>query len=168
HVPLPLLAHLGPSAAAGIGTLLGLDTETIFQAIGQALHTTTATRQSRKGTISTWKAHAPTFAGKIAVEAADRAMRGQTSPVPVYEGEDGALAWLLARPAARYTVPLPAPGEPKRAILATCTKAHSAEYQAQAWIDLARQLHTTHPETADPQRVDSILIRTSHHTHYVI
>src|SRR5699024_12728911 len=33
------VAHLGPSAAAGIGTLLGLDTETVFQAIGQALHT---------------------------------------------------------------------------------------------------------------------------------
>ncbi|HEU4850420.1 MAG TPA: MmgE/PrpD family protein, partial [Terrimesophilobacter sp.] len=63
------VAHLGPSAAAGIGTLLGLDTETIFQAIGQALHTTTATRQSRKGEISTWKAHAPAFAGKMAVEA---------------------------------------------------------------------------------------------------
>src|SRR5690606_28846727 len=69
------VAHLGPSAAAGIGTLLGLDTETVFQAIGQALHTTTATRQSRKGQISTWKAHAPAFAGKVAVEAVDRAMR---------------------------------------------------------------------------------------------
>ncbi len=43
------IAHLGPSAAAGIGTLLGLSTETIHQAIGQALHTTTTTRQSRKG-----------------------------------------------------------------------------------------------------------------------
>ncbi len=74
------VAHLGPSAAAGIGTLLDLDTETIFQAVGQALHTTTATRQSRKGEISTWKAHAPAFAGKMAVEAVDRAMRGQTSP----------------------------------------------------------------------------------------
>ena len=162
------VAHLGPSAAAGIGTLLGLDTETVFQAIGQALHTTTATRQSRKGEISTWKAHAPAFAGKMAVEAADRAMRGQTSPVPIYEGEDGVIAWLLGGPEARYTVPLPASGEPKRAILDTYTKEHSAEYQAQAWIDLARKLHTTHPETADPQRVDSILIRTSHHTHYVI
>ena len=75
------VAHLGPSAAAGIGTLLGLDVETIYQAIGQALHTTTATRQSRKGEISTWKAYAPAFAGKMAVEAVDRAMRGETSPV---------------------------------------------------------------------------------------
>ncbi|MBK0330673.1 MmgE/PrpD family protein [Brachybacterium sp. MASK1Z-5] len=162
------VAHLGPSAAAGIGTLLGLDAETIFQAISQALHTTTATRQSRKGEISTWKAHAPAFAGKMAVEAVDRAMRGQTSPVPIYEGDDGVIAWLLDGPDARYTVSLPDPGEPKRAILDTFTKEHSAEYQAQAWIDLARRLHETHPEVTDPEQVDSILIRTSHHTHFVI
>ncbi len=86
------VAHLGPpSAAAGIGTLLGLEVETIFQSVGQALHTTTATRQSRKGEISTWKAHAPpAFAGKMAVEAVDRSMRGQTSPpVPIYEAKMG-------------------------------------------------------------------------------
>lgn len=101
------VAHLGPSAAAGVGTLLGLDTETVFQAVGQALHTTTATRQSRKGEISTWKAHAPAFAGKMAVEAVDRAMRGQTSPVPIYEGEDGVIAWMLDGPDAhtRYLCP---------------------------------------------------------------
>ncbi|GHG60164.1 2-methylcitrate dehydratase [Sinomonas cellulolyticus] len=162
------VAHLGPSAAAGIGALLGLDVETVFQAVGQALHTTTATRQSRKGEISTWKAHAPAFAGKMAVEAVDRAMRGQTSPVPIYEGEDGVIAWMLDGPEAAYEVPLPAEGESKRAILDTYTKEHSAEYQAQAWIDLARKLHREHPEVTDPANVASILIKTSHHTHYVI
>ena len=162
------VAHLGPSAAAGIGTLLGLDAETIFQAVGQGLHTTTATRQSRKGEISTWKAHAPAFAAKLAVEAVDRALRGQTSPVPIYEGEDGVIAWMLDGPEADYTVPLPAPGEAKRAILDTYTKEHSAEYQAQAWIDLARKLHHEHPQVTDPANVESVLIRTSHHTHYVI
>ena len=162
------VAHLGPSAAAGIGTLLGLDVETIFQSVGQALHTTTATRQSRKGEISTWKAHAPAFAGKIAVEAADRAMRGQTSPVPIYEGEDGVIAWLLDGPDASYQVPLPEAGEAKRAILDTYTKEHSAEYQAQALIDLARKLHNEYPELKNPDNVASVVIRTSHHTHYVI
>ncbi|WP_121866502.1 MmgE/PrpD family protein [Glutamicibacter nicotianae] len=162
------VAHLGPSAAAGIGTLLGLDVETIFQAVGQGLHTTTATRQSRKGEISTWKAHAPAFAGKMAVEAADRAMRGQTSPVPIYEGEDGVIAWMLDGKDAAYEVPLPEAGEAKRAILDTYTKEHSAEYQAQAWIDLARKLHGEHPEATDPKNVKSVLIKTSHHTHYVI
>ncbi|WP_085529656.1 MmgE/PrpD family protein [Kocuria massiliensis] len=162
------VAHLGPSAAAGIGTLLGLNTETIFQAVGQALHTTTATRQSRKGEISTWKSHAPALAGKLAVEAVDRAMRGQTSPVPIYEGEDGVIAWMLDGPDASYDVPLPEPGEAKRGILDSYTKEHSAEYQAQAWIDMARKLHREHPEIADPEKVDSIVLHTSHHTHFVI
>lgn len=162
------VAHLGPSAAAGIGTLLGLDVETIYQAVGQALHTTTATRQSRKGEISTWKAHAPAFAGKMAVEAVDRAMRGQTSPSPIYEGEDGVIARMLDGKKAAYEVPLPAAGEPKRAILDSYTKEHSAEYQAQAWIDLARKLGTERPELRDPANIDRIVLHTSHHTHYVI
>ncbi|UOE43072.1 MmgE/PrpD family protein [Agromyces larvae] len=162
------VAHLGPSAAAGIGTLLGLPVDTVYQAVGQALHTTTATRQSRKGEISTWKAHAPAFAGKMAVEAVDRAMRGETSPSPIYEGEDGVIAWLLDGADASYDVPLPAPGEAKRAILDSYTKEHSAEYQAQAWIDLARKLHTERPDLADPSAIASIVLHTSHHTHYVI
>jgi len=172
------VAHLGPSAAAGIGTLLGLSPEVIFQAIGQALHTTTATRQSRKGEISSWKAHAPAFAGKMAVEAIDRAMRGETSPTPIYEGEDGVIAWLLDGPSAAYEVPLPERGEAKRAILDTYTKEHSAEYQAQALIDLARKLHREHPELrqgefgqgefAYGENIASVVIHTSHHTHNVI
>ncbi|MFT4220068.1 MAG: MmgE/PrpD family protein [Microbacterium sp.] len=168
------VAHLGPSAAAGIGTLLGLPVETVYQAVGQALHTTTATRQSRKGEISTWKAHAPAFAGKMAVEAVDRAMRGETSPSPIYEGEDGVIAWMLDGPGAAYDVPLPGEGEPKRAILDSYTKEHSAEYQAQAWIDLARRLGNEHPALrqahgpGSQEQIESVVLHTSHHTHYVI
>ena len=162
------VAHLGPSVAAGLGTLLGLDEATIYQAIGQALHTTTSTRQSRKGEISTWKAYAPAFAGKAAIEAVDRAMRGQTSPAPIYEGEDGVIAWMLGGPSASYTVSLPGPSEAKRAILDSFTKEHSAEYQAQAWIDLARRLHREHPELIDGRLIEKIVIHSSYHTHFVI
>ena len=63
---------------------------------------------------------------------------------------------------------LPGLGEAKRAILETYTKEHSAEYQSQALIDLARRLHREHPETGDPARVRSIVLHTSHHTHVVI
>ena len=96
------IAHLGPSAAAGIGALLGLPAETIYQAVQQALHVTTTTRQSRKGEISSWKAYAPAFAGKMAIEAVDRVMRGESAPSPAYEGEDGFIAWLLGGPKAEY------------------------------------------------------------------
>ena len=162
------VAHLGPAVAAGLGTLLGLEPAVTAHAIGQALHTTTATRQSRKGEISTWKAYAPAFAGKVAIEAVDRAMRGQTSPTPIYEGEDGVIARLLDGPDARYVVSLPGPGEAKRAILDSFTKEHSAEYQAQAWIDLARRLHDRYPSWRDGSAIESIVLRTSHHTHHVI
>jgi 2-methylcitrate dehydratase len=126
------------------------------------LHTTTTTRQSRKGTISSWKAYAPAFAGKIAVEAVDRAMRGEGAPAPIYEGADGVLAQLLDGPDASYVVPLPGPGEAKGGILDTYTKEHSAEYQSQALIDLARRLG---PRIGAFARVRSIVI---HHTHHVI
>ncbi len=163
------IAHLGPSAAAGIGTALGLDTEVIFQAVQQALHVTTTTRQSRKGEISSWKAYAPAFAGKMAVEAVDRAMRGEGAPSPAWEGEDGFIAWLLGGPEARYTVPLPGPGEAKRAIMETYTKEYSAEYQSQALIDLARRMGPEIRERSGGfDSVESIVIHTSHHTHYVI
>jgi 2-methylcitrate dehydratase len=104
----------------------------------------------------------------MAVEAVDRAMRGETSPTPIYEGEDGVIAWLLDGPDAAYQVSLPEKGEAKRAILDSYTKEHSAEYQAQAWIDLARKLHREHPELVDPANVAAVVIHTSHHTHYVI
>ncbi|QKT06763.1 MmgE/PrpD family protein [Gordonia sp. X0973] len=159
------VAHLGPSAAAGIGTMLGLDIDTIYQAVGQALHLTTATRQSRKGQISSWKAYAPALAGKVAIEAVDRAMRGEGAPSPIWEGEDGVIAWLLDGPDASYTVPLPGPGEAKRAILDSYTKEHSAEYQSQAPIDLARRMRSRIDNLDD---IESIVLHTSNHTHVVI
>ena len=159
------IAHLGPSAAAGIGAALGLPADTIYQAVQQSLHVTTTTRQSRKGEISSWKAYAPAFAGKMAVEAVDRAMRGEGAPSPAWEGEDGFIAWLLGGAEAEYFVPLPEKGEAKRAILDTYTKEHSAEYQSQALIDLARRLRR---KIDDLSKVKSIIIHTSHHTHHVI
>ncbi len=159
------IAHLGPSVAAGIGTLLGLDTETIYQAVQQAAHTTITTRQSRKADISSWKAYAPAYAGKNALEAVDRCMRGEASPSPIYEGEDSIIAWILAGPEAVYQVPLPAPGEAKRAILETYTKGHAAEYQAQALIDLAFRLRE---RISDFESIQEIVIHGSHQTHYVI
>ena len=159
------IAHLCPSAAAGIGAMLGLDTDTIYQAVQQAVHVGFSTRQSRKGEISSWKAYAPAHAGKLAIEAVDRAMRGEKSPSPIYEGEDSVIAWMLGGKTASYNVPLPAPGEPCRAILDSYTKEHSAEYQAQAWIDLAFKLRK---EISDQKKIREVIIHTSHHTHYVI
>lgn len=159
------VAHLCPAQAAGVCALLGLDTETTYQAIQQALHVSISTRQSRKGEISSWKAYVPAHGAKLAIEAVDRAMRGEGSPSPIYEGEDSVIAWILDGPDANYTVPLPEKGEEKRAILETYTKEHSAEYQSQALIDLAFRMRE---KVSDFSEIKNILIETSHHTHYVI
>ncbi len=159
------IAHLCPATAAGIGTLLGLSTEVVYQAIQQAVHVSFTTRQSRKGEISSWKAYAPAHAGKLAVEAVDRAMRGEGAPSPIYEGEDSVIAYMLDGKDGKYEVPLPEPGEGKRAILETYTKEHSAEYQSQALIDLACRMRS---RVKDFNDVKEIVIHTSHHTHYVI
>ncbi len=159
------IAHLGPSVAAGLGTMLGLKTETIYQAIQQALHTTISTRQSRKGEISSWKAFAPAHAGKLGIEAVDRAMRGEGAPSPIYEGEDSVVARILDGKKAVYKIPLPKKKEEKKAILETYTKEYSAEYQAQALIDLAKKLNRRIKNLNDVKKID---IYTSHHTHNVI
>ncbi len=159
------IAHLCPAAAAGIGTMLNLPTDQIYQSIQQALHVSCTTRQSRKGAISSWKAYAPAHAGKLAIEAVDRCMRGEGAPSPIYEGEDSVISWMLDGPDADYTIPLPEKGEAKRAILETYTKEHSAEYQSQALIDLAAKMGQ---EIDNFDDIEEIIIHTSHHTHYVI
>ena len=146
--------------------MLGLDTETIYQAIGQALHLTTATRQSRKGEISSWKAYAPALAGKVAVEAVDRAMRGEGAPVADL-GRRGRRHRLAAR-RTRHGVRM-------------CRCPARARPSARSWTATPR---STRPSTrarrrstwpagcasaiGDLDQIASIVLHTSHHTHVVI
>jgi 2-methylcitrate dehydratase len=145
--------------------MLHMPAEEIYQAVNQSLHLACATRQSRKGDITSWKAYAPAQANKIAIEAVGRVRLGEKAPSPIYEGRDGVIAWMLSGPDAEYTVPLPDPGEPLRAIIRSYTKEHSAEYQAQALIDIGAALHA---RNIDLDQISEVVIRTSHHTHYVI
>src|SRR5260221_6660363 len=155
------VAHLAPATVVGIGSLLDLPVPIVFQAVNQAVHLAFSTRQSRKGEISSWKAFVPGFSGKLAIEAVDRAMRGDGAPSPIYEGEDSVLAWMLGGSEATHSVELPASGESPRAIHETYTKAHSAEYQAQAFIDLALALR----RDIALAEIAKIVVATSHHTH---
>lgn len=159
------VGHLAPSMTAGIGALLGLEPDVIYQAVQHAAHVSTATRQCRKGEISSWKAVAPSHVGKCAIEAVDRAMRGETSPSPIYEGDYGIIATLLDGPDGRYEVTLPDPGIPRRGILETYTKEHSAGYHGQPIIDLAFKMRD---RIDDFDAIDSIVIRSKRFTHEVM
>ena len=92
-------------------------------------------------------------------------MRGESGPAPIYEGDDSIVAWLLAGPEAAYEIDLAEPGAPRRAILETYTKSHSAEYMAQALIDLACRLRG---RIEDVGEIAEVVIHTSDHTHRII
>lgn len=159
------VAHLGPAIAGGIGAMLGLEADVLYQAIQHAAHVSVATRQGRKGDISSWKANAPGHVGKAAIEAVDRGMRGETSPSPIYEGDYGILAILLGGPEMVCQVPLPETGEPKRAILETYAKEHSAGYHGQALIDLAFRMRG---KIADFEAIESVTLHSKRLTHVVM
>ena len=159
------VGHLAPSMTAGLGALLGLEADVIYQAVQHAVHVATATRQCRKGAISSWKAVAPAHVGKCAIEAIDRAMRGETSPSPIYEGDYGVIATLLDGPEGRYVVTLPDAGAPRRAILDTYTKEHSAGYHGQPIIDLAFRMRG---QVKDFDAIESVDIFTKRFTHEVM
>ncbi|WP_297366634.1 MmgE/PrpD family protein [Acidocella sp.] len=117
------IAHLAPAQAAGIGALLGLKQETIYQALQQAVHVACVPALGASPAPSSWPVFAPAHAGKLAIEAVDRAMRGEGAPTPAYESEIFARA---ASPAPDQ-VRLPEPGETRTAILATPTAGREAQ-----------------------------------------
>lgn len=158
------LDHLGPSIAAGLGTLLDLDADIIYQAVQQGVFVSTMTRQLRDGAITSWKANAPGHIGKLAVEGMDRCMRGELSPSPIYEGSQGLLAVLLGGPGTKLTVPLPEQGEPKRAALQSFPKQWPAEGDIQPFIDLAIKMRGKISSLAD---IEKILIKGSKQLNFV-
>ena len=96
-------------------------------------------------------------------------MRGQTSPVPIYEGEDGVIAWMLDGPDASYDGPAAGrrarPSAPSWTPTPRSTRRSTRPRPGSTWPGSCTG---EHPEATDPANVTSVLIKTSHHTHYVI
>ncbi|XJF15895.1 MmgE/PrpD family protein [Mycobacterium sp. AMU20-3851] len=154
--------HLGVSVAAGLGTLLCLPVETIHAAIAHAAHLTALPcRRSDQPHVG-WRLHTPAYTGKLAIEAVDRAMRGGLSSTPPADGADDGLDAAFWH---ADDVSLPDMGEPKRAILDSYPRQHSAGYLGQAPIDLALQMRD---RISDVSEIESIVLHTSHRTHAVV
>ncbi|GGJ80488.1 2-methylcitrate dehydratase [Pilimelia anulata] len=155
--PVDHAALLGTAAACGLGALLGLPTEVTYGAVQQL-----ARAAHPCGAL----AGAPACAGKVAVELVDRTMRGGiAAPDP---SGDALAARLTGDPAGGAAVPLPAPGEPLRGILASRVRAHAVDHRAQAAIDLARRLRPRLPDIDTPAgvgRIASVVLHTDRATH---
>jgi 2-methylcitrate dehydratase len=169
---LPARAQEGPHGApppatvAGIGALLELPTEVVYQAPSSRPCTPASRPASRARARSLVEGVRARLQRRCWRCSPSTARCAASEPQPHLRGRGLGHRLDARRPDAVYRVPLPDPGEAPRQILETYTKEHSAEYQAQALIDLAFRMRERVPDVgrASPR----VLVRTSHHTHHVI
>lgn len=163
------MSHIAAGTAAGIGAMLNLDTEQIYNAVNFAVHNSVSSRQSRKGKIGAQKEFVPGYSAEISIDAVNSAMNGLLGPNPVYEGVDSIIAQFLDGSSSEYKVELAEPGKDKlRNIMLTYPKEHSFEYQGQAIIDLALEMRPQVKDAGGINAIQHIELQTSHHTHHVI
>lgn len=140
------------STAMLAGRLWGLSEAQLEHALGLAGVCNIATRQTRTGQISDWKACAFSNAARNGVFAADLARRGLTGPFEILEGPKGLMKQLNV-PGLRDLVLSPGG---QFMIDRTYIKYWPAEYHSQSAIDACLQLR---PQVAG-REISSILIKS--------
>lgn len=124
------------SATLGASKLWGLSPAQMVHAQGLAGVCNIATRQTRTGQISMWKACAFSNACRNAVFAANLARQGFTGPHEIFEGPKGVFKQLTK---TKFDVKLGSKGAGYM-INKTYIKFWPAEYHAQSSIDAALQI----------------------------
>ncbi len=140
------------SSALAAAKLYGLSTEQMVHTLGLAGVCNFATRQTRTGQISDWKACAFSNAARNGVFAAALAREGLTGPNEIFEGPKG-LFKMVTGPFE----PAWARGADDWMIRKTYIKYWPAEYHSQSAIDAALQLR---PQVGDAGKIQSILIES--------
>ncbi len=125
------------SIVAGAAILMDLDEEQLENALGIAGVCNIATRQTRVGEMSMWKACAFANAARQGLFAARLAKEGMTGPAPIFEGTKG-FETLISGP---INLKLPNRGESPKMILDTYIKPYPVEYHAQSAVEAAIQLY---------------------------
>ncbi|MGD8453426.1 MAG: MmgE/PrpD family protein [Phycisphaerae bacterium] len=140
------------STALLASKLYGLSVEQTVHALGLAGVCNFATRQTRTGQISDWKACAFSNAARNGLFAADLARRGLTGPNEIFEGPKGLFQMITGPFNLAWSA-----GLDDWMIRKTYIKFWPAEYHSQSAIDAALQLR---PEVGDARRIQSILIES--------
>lgn len=128
--------YVALGSALGASRIWKAKPEQMVHALGLAGVCNIATRQTRTGQISMWKACAASNAARNGVFAADLARRGFTGPNEIFEGPKGVFNMLTGGP---FKVELGTKSSGYM-INKTYIKYWPAEYHAQSAIDAALQL----------------------------
>ena len=125
------------SMACGAAILMDLDQEQLENALSIAGVCNIATRQTRVGVMSMWKACAFANTARQALFACRLAKEGMSGPALIFEGTKG-FETLISGP---INLRLPNPGEPPKKILETYIKPYPVEYHAQSAVEAAVNLY---------------------------
>jgi 2-methylcitrate dehydratase len=140
------------STALLASKLWGLSVEQTVHALGLAGVCNFATRQTRTGQISDWKACAFSNAARNGVFAARLAREGMSGPHEIFEGPKGLFSMVTGPFELAWRS-----GPDDWMIRKTYIKYWPAEYHSQSAIDAALQLRA---EVGDVEQIESILIES--------
>lgn len=140
------------SSALAAAKLYRLSTEQMVHTLGLAGVCNFATRQTRTGQISDWKACAFSNAARNGVFAAALARDGMTGPNEIFEGPKGLFKMVTGPFELRW-----AANADDWMIRKTYIKYWPAEYHSQSAIDAALQLR---PQIGDPGTIKNLLIES--------
>lgn len=140
------------SSALLSAKLYGLSAEQMVHTLGLAGVCNFATRQTRTGQISDWKACAFSNAARNGVFAAKLARDGMTGPNEIFEGPKGLFKMVTGPFDVAWSS-----GADDWMINKTYIKFWPAEYHSQSAIDAALQLR---PEIGSVDNIDEILIES--------
>jgi 2-methylcitrate dehydratase len=158
------LGNLGTAVPVGLTALLQPPIDVAYQAVQLSSFLSTVTFQVRTGFISSWKANGPGNVGKTAIEAMDRALRGEESPTPIYEGQFGVIAALLGGRDRHLNIEILEPGESPRYMEQSVPKQWAADYLVQPFMDKAFEIRSE----IDLTKVKQIVVTGSEPMHIVI
>jgi 2-methylcitrate dehydratase len=154
------------SSTAAAAKLMGLNPQQIRDALGIAVTTGNYLRQTRIGTISSWKAAAFAKAAKNAVEAALYVKHGFSGPSDIIAGQHGLIRQITGE---EFDLAPSFGGQEgnEYKIANTYIKYFPAEYHSQSAIWAALELR----EQIGPdgwKEIRSAVIDTSHHSYEII
>jgi 2-methylcitrate dehydratase len=140
------------STALLASKLYGLSVEQTVHALDLAGVCNFATRQTRTGQLSDWKACAFANAARNGIFAANLAREGLTGPPEIFEGAKGLFQMVTGPFELSW-----ASGPDDWMIRKTYIKYWPAEYHSQSAIDAALQLR---PQVGDVEQIESIRIES--------
>ena len=145
----------GFAAVTGASRLLGLTQPQMVHAISLTVAGNNAVAQTRRGTLSQWKACSCAEACRNAIFAAELAQAGMTGPSQVFEGSEGFFNLMKIKP---FTLPPLGGGAVPFGIMHSLTKRFALGQYAQTVASAAAQAR---PFFKDAGEIAEVNLRVS-------